>query len=58
MGSVVRKEGVGEVIMGGMVISMVEKFKYLGSIIEGREDIDVDINQRIRVAWQKWKNAS
>jgi len=43
--------GGGEVTMEGVVIPRVEKFKYLGSIIEEREDIDADINQRIRVAW-------
>jgi len=37
--------------MGGVVIPQVEKFKYLGSIIEKRGDIDADINQCIRVAW-------
>jgi len=47
-----------EVSMGGVVIPRVEKFQYLGSIIEERGDIDADINQRIRVAWQKWKNTS
>jgi len=43
--------------MGGVVIPRVDKFKYLGSIIEERGDIHADINQPIRVAWQKWKNA-
>jgi len=50
--------GVGEVTMGGVVIPRVGKFQYLGSIIEERSDIDADINQCIRVAWQKWKNVS
>ena len=40
--------GSGEVITGGVVISRVEKFKYLGSIIEERGDIDEDINHHIR----------
>jgi len=44
--------------MGGVVIPRVEKFKYLGSILKARGDIDDDINHRIRVGWQKWKNAS
>ena len=48
----------GEVTLGGVAVPRVEKFKYLGSIIEERGDIDADINQRIRVAWQKWKNTS
>ena len=42
----------GEVTMGGMVIPRTEKFKYLGSIVEEKGDIDEDINHRIRVGWQ------
>ena len=44
-------QGGGGEVTGGVVIQRVKKFKYLGSIIEEREDIDADINQRIRVAW-------
>ena len=47
----------GEVTMGGEVLLRVEKFKYLGSIIEENEDIDEDVNHRIGVEWQKWKCA-
>jgi len=43
----------GEVTMGGVVVPRVEKFKYLGSTIKGRGDIDKDISHRIRVGWQK-----
>ena len=38
-----------EVTMGGVVIPKVGKFKYLGSIVEEKGDIDEDINHRIRV---------
>jgi len=48
----------GEITMGGVVIPRVEKFKYLGSIVEQRGDIDEDINHHIRVGWQKWRKAS
>ena len=41
-----------------MVIPQGENFKYLGSIIEERGDIDSDIDHRIKVGWQKWRNAS
>ena len=40
-----------------MAIPKADKFKYLGSIIKKRGDIEDDINHRIRVAWQKWINA-
>ena len=44
--------------MGGVVIPRVEKFKYLGSIVEEKGDINEDINHCIRVGWQKWRKAS
>jgi len=39
--------------MGGVAIPRVKKFRYLGLIIEEKGDIDKDINQHIRVGWQK-----
>ena len=45
----------GKVTMGGVVIPRVEKFKYLGSIVEEKGDIDENINHHISVGWQKWK---
>jgi len=44
--------------MGGVVVPRVEKFKYLGSIVEEKGDIDEDISHHIRVGWQKWEKAS
>ena len=46
------------VTMDGATMPRVEKFRYLGSIIEYKEDIDEDISQCIGVGWQKWRNAS
>jgi len=37
-----------EVAVGGEVIPRVERFRYLGSIIQGNGEIDKDINQRIK----------
>ena len=48
----------GEVIMGGVVVPQVEKFKYLGSIIEESGDIEEDVSHRIRAGWQKWRKTS
>jgi len=45
--------GRGEVTMGRVIILKVKKFKYLGSIIEKRRDINDDINHGIRVGWRK-----
>jgi len=39
----------GEVTLGGEAITKVDKFNYLGSIIEKIGDIDGDINYRIKV---------
>jgi len=43
--------------MDGVAIPRVEKFKYVGLIIEQNGDINEDINNRIRVGWQKWRSA-
>ena len=48
----------GEVTLDGRSIPKVDKFKYLGSIIQQNGDIDEYINQRIKVGWQKWKFTS
>jgi len=44
-----REDVGGEVTIDRMTISKVEKFKYLGSIIQQNEDIDEDINQCIKM---------
>jgi len=40
------------------IIPRVERFRYLYSIIQENGEIDEDINHRIKIEWQKWKNAS
>jgi len=53
------EEGAGEVVtIGGVVIPRATKFKYLGSIIEERGDINEDISHRIRAGWQNWRKTS
>ena len=42
-----------EVAIEGETIPKVERFRYLGSIIQGNGEIDDDINHRIKVGWQK-----
>ena len=44
---------VSEVAIEGAIIPRVEKFRYLGSIIQENGEIDEDINQRIKIRWQK-----
>jgi len=47
-----------EVAIDGAIIPRVGRFRYLGSIMHEDGEIDEDINHRIKVGWQKWKNAS
>ena len=42
-----------EVAIEGAVIPRVNRFRYLGSIIQENGKIDEDINQRIKIGWQK-----
>ena len=44
-----------EVAIEGAVTRRVERFRYLGSIIHENGEIDEDINQRIKIKWQKMK---
>ena len=44
-----RREERGEVTLDRRQIPKVDKFKYLGSIIQQNGDVDEDINQRIKV---------
>jgi len=50
-------EGVieNEVAIEGAVIPRVERFRYLGSIIQGNGEIDEDINQWIKIGWHIWR---
>ena len=47
-----------KVAIESAIILRVERFRYLGSIMQEDGEIDEDINHRIKVGWQKWKNAS
>jgi len=42
-----------EVPMEGAIIPRVERFRYLGSIIQENGEIDDDFNHRIKVGWQR-----
>ena len=36
----------------------MDKFKYLGSIIQEDCEVDGDVNNRIQAGWCKWRKAS
>ena len=38
-------------------ILVTECFKYLGSVIQKDEEIDGDVNHRIKAKWLKWRSA-
>jgi len=46
-----------KVAIKGAIIPRVGRFRYLGSILHHGGEIDENINHRIKVGWQKWKNA-
>ncbi|XP_070048567.1 uncharacterized protein [Nicotiana tomentosiformis] len=47
-----------DVRLESQVIPSRGNFKYLGSVIEGGEEIDEDVTHRIGVGWMKWRLAS
>jgi len=48
------REGVGgDITIDGVPIPKVEKFRYLGLIVQQNGEIDEEINQRIKVGWLK-----
>ena len=47
-----------EVAVRGVAIPKVARFRYLGLIVQEDGEIDDDVNQRIKIGWQKWKTAS
>ncbi|XP_059304596.1 uncharacterized protein LOC132056420 isoform X2 [Lycium ferocissimum] len=49
--------GVG-VRLGTQAIQKKSSFKYFGSIMQGRKEIDDDIRHRIGAGWMKWRLAS
>ena len=45
------EQGSEDVTMGEVAIARAEKFRYLGSIIGEKWDVDEDINHHIRMGW-------
>ena len=44
-----------EIQLGDDELNTVTTFKYLGSIFNSNEGADSDINNRVKLAWMKWK---
>ena len=47
-----------EVSLDGQLVPQKDTFRYLGSILHKDEDIDEDVNHRIKAGWIKWCQAS
>ena len=56
LGGVVQEEG--DVSLEGQVVSKKDTFRYLGSMLQRDEDINADVNHRIKAGWIKWRQAS
>ncbi|XP_009773151.1 uncharacterized protein [Nicotiana sylvestris] len=53
-----RHEEEVEVKIDSQVIPKRDRFKYLGSIIQGEGEIDEYVTHRIGVGWMRWRLAS
>ena len=47
-----------EIQLGDDELNTVTTFKYLGSIFDSNGGADSDINNRVKLAWMKWKQLS
>jgi hypothetical protein len=50
-----RHEENKEVSLDGQVVPQKDTFRYLGSMLQKDEDIDEDMNHRIKARWIKWR---
>ncbi|XP_068208550.1 uncharacterized protein [Palaemon carinicauda] len=44
--------------LGGGNIKRVQKFKYLGSVIDNGGNMEEEINNRIQCGWNNWRKVS
>ncbi|KAL6572318.1 hypothetical protein OROMI_013276 [Orobanche minor] len=47
-----------EVMIADQIIPHMDKFKYLGSIIQKEGEVEGDVTHRIKVGWLKWRAAT
>ena len=52
------EEDGNSIILDGEEIKRVQKFKYLGSIVEASGGIDQEVRHRIQAGWNNWRSAS
>ena len=47
-----------ELSLNGEIIKKVDRFKYLGSLVDERGDVEGEINCRIQAGWKNWREMS
>ena len=58
MCSGVEKDGRESIRLDGEEIKRVDKFKYLGSVMDKGGDMDKEVQHRIQAGWNNWRIAS
>ena len=51
-------EEEGSIRLDGLEIKRVDKFKYLGSVVEDGGDMEKEVKHRIQAGWNNWRAAS
>ena len=47
-----------EIKLSGDVVGEVERFKYLGSVVQNNGDFEEDMKHRVKYVWMKWREVS
>ena len=47
-----------EIKLSGDIVGEVERFKYLGSVVQNNGDFEEDMKHRVKCGWIKWREAS
>ncbi|XP_064110342.1 uncharacterized protein LOC135218125 [Macrobrachium nipponense] len=54
----ITEDGGNSIRLGGEGIKRLQKFKYLGSILEDSGSMDQEVRHRIQAGWNNWRSAS
>ena len=52
------QEGLGKVILQGVLLNKVKEFRYLGAYIEEGGEWDREVERKVQAGWCKWTEAS
>jgi hypothetical protein len=48
----------GDISLEGQIVPRKDTFMYLGSMLQGDENIDEYVSHRTKAGWMKWRQAS